>query len=263
MAQDPADRPGSAGELARELESALADVGDTKPTLRGTGAAAAAGAVAPAGAAADTARADDTPQAPAKPPPRKPPPREPPPREPRRDPANGGSRRGLAAGLAALLLAVAAVVVIATLNSGGDDQKKTASGSQKQQAPKKKTTTAQQTTPQAAAEPQQTQATPTAPVSGGNDPAQGARLDAQGFRLIQQGQYAQAVPIERQAVAAFPSGDTSANHAYALFNLGTALNRSGKSKEAIPYLEKRLSFSNDRREVVQKELDSARKNAGG
>jgi serine/threonine protein kinase len=28
------------------------------------------------------------------------------------------------------------------------------------------------------------------------------------------------------------------------------------------YLEKRLSFSSDRREVVQKELDSARKNAG-
>ncbi|HEY8769193.1 MAG TPA: hypothetical protein VIM03_01530, partial [Thermoleophilaceae bacterium] len=88
-------------------------------------------------------------------------------------------------------------------------------------------------------------------------------LDAQGFRLIQQGQYAKAVPFERKAVASFPDGDTSANHAYALFNLGTALNRSGKSKEAIPYLEKRLSFSSDRRDVVQKELDSARKNAGG
>ena len=65
MAQDPAERPSSAGELADQLDAALADVGDTKPTLLGrTGAAAAAGAAAGAGAAAaadDTAEAaDDT-----------------------------------------------------------------------------------------------------------------------------------------------------------------------------------------------------------
>lgn len=167
--------------------------------------------------------------------------------------------------MAALLLGLAAIVAIAALSSGGGDDKQAASkGTQKQRSAKKNDSTPQRTTEQPASQDQQQTETAPAPTTGGgNDPAQGARLDAQGFRLIQQGQYAQAVPIERRAVASFPDGDTSANHAYALFNLGTALNRSGKSKEAIPYLEKRLSFSNDRREVVQQELDSARKNAGG
>jgi tetratricopeptide (TPR) repeat protein len=167
-----------------------------------------------------------------------------------------------------LLLAVAAVIAIAALNSGGNDNQKAASTA-KQPSAKKKSKAKQQTTPQQAAQqPQQTQGTqpsgttPAAPTGGGANPAEGARLDAQGFRLIQQGQYAQAVPIEQRAVASFPDGDTSANHAYALFNLGTALNRSGRSKEAIPYLEKRLSFSSDRREVVQAELDRARRSAG-
>jgi predicted Zn-dependent protease len=48
---------------------------------------------------------------------------------------------------------------------------------------------------------------------------------------------------------------------HALFNLGQALNRSGNPEEAIPYLEKRLTFD-DQRETVQAELDLARRNAG-
>jgi len=108
------------------------------------------------------------------------------------------------------------------------------------------------------------QPAPEEPVTEGViDPEQGARLDAQAFDLIQQGRYAEAVPIARQAVASFSEDDQTSNYAFALFNLGTALNRSGSPDEAIPYLEKRLSFSNDRREVVQAELDDARANAGG
>jgi eukaryotic-like serine/threonine-protein kinase len=273
MAQDPAQRPRSAGELAEELEEALGDSGETRPTRRsGTAAGAAAGAAAGV-ADADTnggpSTTEDEPtptprREPAPPPPRKPEPaprRDGPPSRPLIQSAGSApKRRGLAAGIAALLVALAAIVLIAALSGGDDKQPAKSNAPQKTTAKKQKTApqdTAQQTTPS-----QEGQTTP-APSGGPKNPARGAQLDAQGYRLIQQGKYAEAVPLERQAVASFPDGDTSANYAYALFNLGTALNRSGHSKEAIPYLEKRLSFSNDRRAVVQKELDSARKNAGG
>jgi tetratricopeptide (TPR) repeat protein len=61
-------------------------------------------------------------------------------------------------------------------------------------------------------------------------------------------------------VAAFPEGSDDINLAYALFNLGKSLNRSGRPDEAIPYLEQRLSWP-DQRETVQAELNAARKAA--
>jgi serine/threonine-protein kinase len=291
MAQDPEQRPASAGELAEELENALKDVDDTRPTRRATRTGLAGGAAAGAAAAAAGAGAAEAAEPPAEaaaaapveesqptPTPRRetdPPRREPdPPRRepepPRREPPirtfggkpaeRSGPSRGLIAGLAALALAIAAVVLVAALSSGGSDNTPASSST-----PTKQKTTAQKpkqkSTSQAqATAPSQTTPAPTSNTPG--NPAEGARLDAQGFQLIQQGKYADAVPIERRAVASFPSGDTSANYAYALFNLGTALNRSGHPQEAIPYLRKRLSFSNDRRAVVEKELQSAQNSAG-
>ena len=79
---------------------------------------------------------------------------------------------------------------------------------------------------------------------------------------MQQGDYAGAVPILQEAVASWPEDSRDINYAYALFNLGKSLNRSGNPDEAIPYLEKRLTWS-DQRETVQAELDLARRNAGG
>jgi serine/threonine protein kinase len=271
MAHDPDQRPGSAGELSDELTKALSGVDDTRPTRRSprTGAAAAGAAAGGAAAASAAAPSDSAKAAEPTPTPRREQPRQPPrpparvassPTPYRRQSAEAKSRTGLVAGAAALLVVAAAVLAVALISSGGGDGQ-TAQRKQPTKATQKKPTkTSQQPAAQTTQQPAQT--TPT-PASGGTSPAEGARLDAQGFRLIQQGDYAQAVPIERRAVASFADGDTSANHAFALFNLGTALNRSGKSKEAIPYLEKRLSFSNDRREVVQKELDSARRNSGG
>ncbi len=78
---------------------------------------------------------------------------------------------------------------------------------------------------------------------------------------MQQGDYAGAVPILQQAVASFPEDSQDLNYAYALFNLGKSLNRSGSPDEAIPYLEKRLNWP-DQRETVQAELDLAKRNAG-
>jgi tetratricopeptide (TPR) repeat protein len=83
-----------------------------------------------------------------------------------------------------------------------------------------------------------------------------------GVGLIQRGQYAEAVPVLRRAVAAFPQGTTDINYAYALFNLGHALRMSGHPEEAIPILERRLRIP-DQTATVQAELDAARAAASG
>jgi serine/threonine-protein kinase len=264
MAQDPAQRPASAGELAEELENALKDVDDTRPTRRATrtgaprAAAGAAAAAAGAGAAAAAGPVEESQPTPT---PTPTPRHEPPIRTFGGKPAErSGPSRGLIAGLAALALAIAAVVLVAALSSGGSDNKPASSST-----PAKQKTTAQKPKQQSTSQAQATAPSQTTPAPTSNtpaDPAEGARLDAQGFQLIQQGKYADAVPIERKAVASFPSNSTSTNYAYALFNLGTALNRSGHPQEAIPYLQKRLSFSNDRRDVVEKELKAAQNSAG-
>ena len=100
---------------------------------------------------------------------------------------------------------------------------------------------------------------PAAPATA-VDPARGAALNDQGFALMSGGEYAGAVPVLQQAVASFPQDSQDINYAYALYNLGKALNRSGRPDEAIPYLEKRLTWP-DQRETVQIELDDARAKA--
>jgi len=248
MDRDPARRPRSAGELAAELQRALA-----------------APATAPIGAADPTLRMERT-RAPA----RRPAPDPVPPALPR-------VRRGrrfpawLPAAAALLLLCAAGAVALASI--GGPEDETGQSGRASGQGAGAERTPARTGGRARAEEPAPAAPQPApAPVEDPApeepaeevpiDPEEGARLDAQAYGLIQQGRYAEAVPIARRAVASFPEDDTSANYAYALFNLGTALNRSGSPEEAIPYLEKRLSFSDDRREIVQAELDDARANAG-
>ena len=89
----------------------------------------------------------------------------------------------------------------------------------------------------------------------------GAQLNDQGYSLIQQGRYAEAIPVLRQAVASFPPGTTDINYAYALFNLGHTLRMAGRPDAAIPILERRLQIP-DQTDTVQRELDTARAEAG-
>ena len=235
MTREPGERQASAGELASDLEEALAEP--------------------PAPAAFD--RADRTV-----------------PMErtaaPRVQPR---ARRGLPSWLpaTAAVVALCAVAAVVLASTGGSEGSGSDSAGQAEERPgspardRTTPTTAEAPAPAPAEEPtEEPEAAPEEPVGDvGIDPGEGARLDAQAFGLIQQGRYAEAVPIAREAVASFPEDSQTTNYAYALFNLGTALNRSGSPDEAIPYLEKRLSFSDDRREVVQAELDDARANAGG
>jgi tetratricopeptide (TPR) repeat protein/predicted Ser/Thr protein kinase len=264
MARDPLERPASAGELARELAQSLHDVGDTRATLERARTAAAA----PVG----DRPAPSTRGRVARPPPTDRPDvglYAPSPERPRQ-------RVGLAAilALAALVLAGAAAAV-AVLTSGDDGNPaadRQATGNQGRAAAKKKQDAAPNEKKAKQEQPAQTEEQPTRTQgqSAEEQPAQeqpasgasGAQLNDQGFKLMQQGRFAQAVPMLQKAVNSFPEGTKDLNYAYALFNLGKSLNRSGRPSEAIPYLERRLQFP-DQHATVQKELDDARRRARG
>jgi eukaryotic-like serine/threonine-protein kinase len=296
MARDPGERPRSAGELARQLAGALEEP-PTAATRRlprsGKAAAAAGGAAAGAGAAAAAASRgrEHEPATRPRPAPRRPRESEPvaPPRPAAapparaRPPARGarpaGGRPVGAIALALVFLALAAAVVIgAILASGGDgdggEPQRADGGQQAEQGgaqgerrrPEQQEQQAQPAEP-APSEPAPSEPAPAEPEepaqeqqeAGGT--ARGIELNNQGFALMGQGDYAGAVPILQQAVASWPEDSRDINYAYALFNLGKSLNRSGNPEAAIPYLEQRLTWA-DQQETVQAELDLAKRNAG-
>jgi tRNA A-37 threonylcarbamoyl transferase component Bud32/tetratricopeptide (TPR) repeat protein len=259
MAREPRDRPASAGELARGLAGALEEP-PTAPTR-----AVPRTRTAP--------RAAPVPVPPPEPAAAKPPP---PTAPPRRAGPTPGKRPVGAIALALVFLVLAAAVVLAAVLSSGDDggePQQADGGRQEQQsdgARQRERQSEQQQQPQAeqqqpaepAPAPAEEAEPPPQEQTGSFDPAGGAQLNEQGFALMQQGDYAGAVPILQEAVASWPEDSQDINYAYALFNLGKSLNRSGNPDAAIPYLEKRLNWS-DQRETVQAELDLARRNAGG
>jgi tetratricopeptide (TPR) repeat protein len=267
MARDPRDRPASAGELARRLARALEEP-PTAPT-RVVPPTRTAPRQAPIPAPAPAAARTPPPTAPS-----------------RRTGGPAGKRPVGAIALALVLLALAAAGVLAAVLSSGDDggepqqadrgRQQQADGGrqqrdrqQEQQQPQAEEQQQPQAEEQQPAEPAPAEPAPApAPEPAPEEPTgsggsgTGAELNEQGFALMQQGDYAGAVPILQEAVASWPEDSRDINYAYALFNLGKSLNRSGSPDEAIPYLEKRLTWD-DQRETVQAELDLARRNAAG
>jgi serine/threonine protein kinase len=94
------------------------------------------------------------------------------------------------------------------------------------------------------------------------EPIDPVALDQQGKALIDQGDPESAVPILQRAVDYYPEDSQDIQYAYSLYNLGNALYLTGRAEEAIPYLEKRLEFD-DQRGTVQSLLNEALKAAGG
>ncbi len=90
-------------------------------------------------------------------------------------------------------------------------------------------------------------------------PATAAALQARGHSLILAGNYAQAIPVLRQAVA--NAAHSSVTYAYALFDLGHALRLAGDPAAAVPILRQRLQIPNQT-PVVQAELDAALRQLG-
>jgi len=291
MARDPDERPASAGALAAELAGAFEiaareeeptagirpvltrttrgrrrpeHIVAPKPIPRSAARAAEPVAVAPS-PARPAASASGRPARASR-------------------PARGaGARRrvGIAAlSAVAALLAIAAAVAAIVVLSGGDRQPGDRRDEGRAQATRqdggasetrrqrradarlRARSTPQQPAPEQPAPEQPAEAQQPAPAepAPAAEPASGSQLNDRGYALMQQGDYAGAVPVLKQAVASWPDDSTDLTYGYALFNLGKALNRSGHADEAIPYLEKRLRWA-DQRETVQAELDLARRNA--
>jgi serine/threonine protein kinase len=234
MARDPERRPASAGQLGRALDDAFKATQPAPPTTVPFQAMEprptprprprpAAGRVRPA-----------------------------PPRAVRQ--SRGMPRWIPVAVLVAGLLVVAGA--IAALTSGGSD-KATPPVAQTTHTPAKKpkqktdTTT---TTQQSQTSPSTSTQTAPAPAAS-DDPAQ---MQLQAHNLINQGNYDQAIAIDKQVVAKGPTSDLT--YAYALYDLGHALRLAGRPDEAIPVLQQRMKIDNQR-DVVKAELERAKQEA--
>ncbi len=95
--------------------------------------------------------------------------------------------------------------------------------------------------------PEASSTTTIADVSAQAAPA----LEARGHALMEAGDYAEALPLLREAVAVAPK--TTLTYAYALYDLGRTLQLAGRPSQAIPILEARLKIPNQPA-VVEQEL---------
>jgi tetratricopeptide (TPR) repeat protein len=120
------------------------------------------------------------------------------------------------------------------------------------------TSTAAASTP--AATPQNTTTTAAPPAS---DAQSAGALNDAGYAKLQAGDAAGAIPLLQQSVAKYrAAGDRSLGFAYALYNLAVALRETGHADQAIPLLQERLGFSNDRRGLIEQELQRDQQLAG-
>jgi tRNA A-37 threonylcarbamoyl transferase component Bud32 len=98
-------------------------------------------------------------------------------------------------------------------------------------------------------------------VTGGREPppprpavsgSSGHALNDQGYQLIQQGNFAAAIPVLQQAIGKLAgSGPADPYEAYANYNLGYALYRSGRCAEAVPYVQRAEELEPQRHEPRQ------------
>ena len=270
MAKDPADRPATASAFVAELERAV-DAG-AQPADAPTEATRPMAARAPAPVPAPAAPRPTAP-VPARPPTPASPPREAGP------PPGRGRRRALP--LLALLAAalLAGGVIAASSGGGGEDSSGQGSGTARQSdgsggdgassggggssgsGSGSSGSAEKKAKPKAQQEPAAPATTTPSDTGSGDNPV---ALNDQGFDRIKAQDFAGAVPLLERSVAAFRAQDRKDEtaYAYALFNLGQALNKSGRPGEAIPYLEERLKVSDFKRDVVRFELAAARGAAG-
>jgi eukaryotic-like serine/threonine-protein kinase len=259
MSKDPEARPASASELVGRLERALGDPPVLPPTEQTRPLPAAApGPRRPPTSPAAAARAAS--------------PRRPPTSPAAAGPAASPRRRGAWLVPVALLVAAAAVVGLVALGDGGGEgaSREGRSGPERGATADRSVAAARRrsaaTEERAAARrpaPSSKQAAPPATTQESPSPRPSENpvaLNDQGFDRIRVGDYGTAVPLLQRSVGAFRAQGRRGEMAYAfaLFNLGQALSRSGRPAEAVPYLEERLKVSDFKRDVVKAELKVAR-----
>jgi uncharacterized protein len=91
--------------------------------------------------------------------------------------------------------------------------------------------------------------------------ARARKLNSAGYHLMKQGRYDEAADLLSKAIRLFPQGHRDLTYAYTLYNLGRSLRLSGHPENAVRVLEERMKF-NDQQNVVQRELQAARREAG-
>jgi tetratricopeptide (TPR) repeat protein len=97
-------------------------------------------------------------------------------------------------------------------------------------------------------------------AQGGAAPSSPGGLEARGHSLLDNGQYASAIPVLQQAAhatgesastCAQPTSQNCLTYAFALYDLGQALRLSGQPAAAVPILEQRLRINNQHQAVAQ------------
>jgi tetratricopeptide (TPR) repeat protein len=100
-------------------------------------------------------------------------------------------------------------------------------------------------------------------------PALATQFEARGHNLLESGHYASAIPLLREAIAATgeqldrcldPVSSACLTYAYALFDLGRAMQLTGQAATAVPILEQRLQIA-DQQQTVRSELALAQAQA--
>ena len=188
-----------------------------------------------------------------------------------REPAGGVPRRPRASVGAAVtaLLAVAVVAVAAAALGGPGTHGAPAAHASARRGARRVTLSAPggaHTTPRQQSATTAPAGLPPTPAS----PALAAQLEAQGHELLEGGQYGPATQVLARAVAATgeqlprclqPVTDACLTYAYALYDLGRAMQLDGHPASAIPVLEQRLQIDNQR-SAVALELEQARAELG-
>ena len=108
--------------------------------------------------------------------------------------------------------------------------------------------------------------TPTSAAGAASLEGSATQLEERGHALLTRGDYAQAIPVLRAALRATgrhlsecvePESESCLTYAYALYDLGRALQLSGQRAAAVPVLERRLQIDNQRA-TVREALEGAR-----
>ncbi|PZS11954.1 MAG: hypothetical protein DLM64_05835 [Solirubrobacterales bacterium] len=167
----------------------------------------------------------------------------------------------LLGGLGALVVAALAAALATGAFQSGKSKPTTASSAHRPRATPRAVPASRSGSSTAASTPAvSTASTVATPASTPAAPADAGALEARGHQLLAAGDYATAIPVLRQAVAAAPPA--SVTYAYALYDLGRSLLLSGDPQGAVAVLQQRLRIPNQT-DTVRQTLAAAQRAAAG